>query len=163
MVSNMERGMKRREFIAGLATVPAWASPGHAQSVTRHYRIGMLDTSPRPVNINFAKLQQELAQRGYVEGKNATIDYRSADGGNDIFAALARELAELPVDVIITRGTPSALAARAATTTIPVVMAAAGDPLAIARDPRRPAMNMTGFGASVQGAEGKRIEVLKRM
>jgi putative ABC transport system substrate-binding protein len=125
--------------------------------------MGMLDTSPRALNGNFAKLQQELAQSGLVDGQNLIIEYRSADGGNDLFAAMARELAALDVDVIVTRGTPAALAARAATTTIPVVMAAAGDPLAIARDPVRPALNMTGFGASIQGAEGKRLEALKRI
>jgi len=80
-----------------------------------------------------------------------------------MFASLARELVALNVDVIVTRGTPAALAAKAATTTIPVVMAAAGDPLGIARNRDRPALNMTGFGASISGAEGKRIEALKQM
>jgi putative ABC transport system substrate-binding protein len=154
--------MKRREFIAGLAAVSA-SSTAQGQSATRRYRVGMLDTSPRPLNTNFSKLLQEFAELGLVEGQNLIIDYRSADGGNDMFAALARELAALPVDVIVTRGTPAALAARAATTAIPVVMAAAGDPLAIARTRERQALNMTGFGASIAGAEGKRIEVLKQM
>ena len=155
--------MNRRQFIACLAGSTLGPSSGMAQLTAPHYRVGMLDTSPRPVNINFEKLQQELAQRGLVDGRNLTIEYRSADGGNDMFAAMARELAALNVDVIVTRGTPAALAARAATTTIPVVMAAAGDPLGIARNRDRPALNMTGFGASAAGAEGKRIEVLKQM
>ncbi|HLQ93705.1 MAG TPA: ABC transporter substrate-binding protein [Xanthobacteraceae bacterium] len=155
--------MNRRKFIAGLTGATLWSPAGMAQVATTRYRIGMLDTSPRPVNINFGKLQQELAQRGLVEGQNLTIAYRSADGGNDMFAALARELVALNVDVIVTRGTPAALAAKAATTTIPVVMAAAGDPLGIARNRDRPALNMTGFGASISGAEGKRIEALKQM
>jgi putative ABC transport system substrate-binding protein len=155
--------MNRRKFIAGLTGATLWSPAGMAQVATTRYRIGMLDTSPRPVNINFGKLQQELAQRELVEGRNLTIAYRSADGGNDMFAALARELVALNVDVIVTRGTPAALAARAATTTIPVVMAAAGDPLGIARNRDRPALNMTGFGASISGAEGKRIEALKQM
>jgi len=155
--------MNRRKFIAGLTGATLWSPAGMAQVATTRYRIGMLDTSPRPVNINFGKLQQELAQRELVEGRNLTIAYRSADGGNDMFAALARELVALNVDVIVTRGTPAALAAKAATTTIPVVMAAAGDPLGIARNRDRPALNMTGFGASISGAEGKRIEALKQM
>jgi ABC-type uncharacterized transport system substrate-binding protein len=65
--------------------------------------------------------------------------------------------------VMVTRGTPAALAARAASTTVPVVMAAAGDPLAIARSPERPARNMTGFGAAARGIEGKRVAILKEL
>jgi putative tryptophan/tyrosine transport system substrate-binding protein len=155
--------MKRREVIAGLAGAAAWSSSGWAQSTASRYRVGMLDTSSRQLNVNFVALQRALLERGYVEGQNLTFEYRSADGGNEAFAELARELVRLDVDVIATRGTPAALAAKAASTTIPVVMAAAGDPLAIARNPARPAMNMTGFGASVSGAEGKRIEILKHM
>ncbi|SRR6266568_1707965 len=155
--------MKRREFVAGLAGAAALASSGWAQSPARRYRVGMLDTVPRNLNPNFGALQQGLLQRGYVEGQNLTFEYRSADGGNENFAELGRKLALLNVDVIVTRGTPAALAARAATTTIPVVMAAAGDPLMIARNPVRPAANLTGFGASVRGVEGSRIQVLKQM
>jgi putative ABC transport system substrate-binding protein len=159
----MERSMNRRKVIAGLAAATLWPTAGIAQPAPRRYRMGMLDTSPRPMNINFGMLQQQLAQRGLIDGQNLTIDYRSADGGNDMFAALARELVALNPDVIVTRGTPAALAARAATTSIPVVMAAAGDPLGIARSRERPALNMTGFGANIAGAEGKRIEVVKQM
>ena len=89
-----------------------------------------------------------------------TFEYRSADGRNESFAELAGELVRLDVDVIVTRGTPAALAAKAATATIPVVMAAAGDPHAIVGGPQRQARNMTGFGASVRGAEAKRVAIL---
>ena len=98
-----------------------------------------------------------------MEGQNLTFEYRSADGGNERFTALAGELVRLGVDVIVTRGTPAALAARAASTTVPVVMAAAGDPLAIARSPERPALNMTGFGAAARGIEAKRVALLKEL
>jgi ABC-type uncharacterized transport system substrate-binding protein len=154
--------MRRREFIAGLAAA-AWSTSLRAQPASRHYRIGVLDTSARQLNANFAVLQKSLLERGYVEGQNTTFEYRSADGHNESFPELARELVRLDVDVIVTRGTPAALAARAASTTIPVVMAAAGDPLAIARNPLRPAGNMTGFGAYVPGIEGKRAEILNAM
>ena len=123
----------------------------------------MLDTASRQHNINFRALQEALAARGYIEGQNLTFEYRSADGENANFGELARDLVNLNVDVLVTRGTPAALAAKAASSTTPVVMAAAGDPLAIARDRVRPAMNLTGFGASVADAEGKRIEVLKQL
>ncbi len=151
--------MRRREFIAGLAAA-AWSTSACAQPAARRYRIGVLDTSARQVNANFGVLQKGLLERGYVEGQNATFEYRSADGHNENFPALARELVGLDVDVIVTRGTPAALAARAASTTVPVVMAAAGDPLAIARSAARPAGNMTGFGAYARGIEGKRVEIL---
>jgi putative ABC transport system substrate-binding protein len=134
-----------------------------AGSPVRRYRVGFLDTTPRERNINFAAFQQVLREHGYIEGQNLRLEYRSASGRNASFAELASELVSLQVDVIVTRGTPAALAARSATATIPVVMAAAGDPLAIARSQNRLAQNMTGFGASAPGAEGKRVEILKEM
>jgi putative ABC transport system substrate-binding protein len=123
----------------------------------------VLDTSPRERNANFRAFRQAFLQYGYSEGGNLAFEYRSAAGRNDSFGELASELVRLNVDVIVTRGTPAALAARAATRTIPVVMAAAGDPAAIARDPTRPATNLTGFGASAPGAERKRVEILNNM
>jgi putative ABC transport system substrate-binding protein len=149
--------MRRREFIAGLAGAAAWPLTARAQSA--RFRIGMLDTSPRQLNANFAAFQQALLEHGYVEGQNLTVEYRSADGRNESFPALADELARLQVDVIVTRGTPAALAARAATATIPVVMAAVGDPLALVGNTG----NLTGFGANVAGAEQRRVEILNDM
>jgi putative tryptophan/tyrosine transport system substrate-binding protein len=154
--------MRRREFIAGLAAA-AWSSSVHAQSTSRRYHIGLLDTTSRQLNANFGAFQQGLLERDYVENQNVTFEYRSADGRNESFAELARELVRLNVDVIVTRGTPAALAAKAASATVPVVMAAVGDPLAIVGSLARPAGNLTGFGANVRGAEAKRVEILNRM
>src|SRR5258705_8635975 len=123
--------MRRRDFIAGLASVAGSSLPAAAQSGSRRYLVGMLDTSPRKLNRNFLTLEQALRERGYVEGQNLAFEYRSPDGRNESFAELAKELARLDVDVIITRGTPAALAAKAASRTLPVVMAAAGDPQSI--------------------------------
>jgi putative ABC transport system substrate-binding protein len=148
--------MKRRAFIAGLASTVAWPLAARAQTALRRFRVGILDTSARRGNANFTALEQTLRARGYVEGQNLAFEYRSADGRNDSFPALAAELASLGVDVIVTRGTPAALAAKAATATIPVIMAAAGDPTAIARG----AGNLTGFGANLPGAEERRVEIL---
>jgi putative tryptophan/tyrosine transport system substrate-binding protein len=155
--------MRRRTFVAAMGGffVQPWAAS--AVSPVRRYGVGFLDTAPREGNVNFAAFQQVLLERGYTEGQNVAFEYRSASGRNASFAELARELVSRQVDVIVTRGTPAALAARAATATIPVVMAAAGDPLAIARSQGSPALNMTGFGASARGAESKRIEILKEM
>src|SRR3954470_19454424 len=117
--------MRRRDFIAGLASMGGYPSSLCARSGARRYRVGMLDTSARHLNSNFAHLEQGLRERGYVEGQNLIFEYRSPEGRNESFAELARELAGRDVDVIVTRGTPAAIAAKAASTTIPVVMAAA--------------------------------------
>src|SRR5258707_1181195 len=71
--------MRRRDFIAGLGSVVGSSTCGHAQSLTKHYRIGMLDTSARQLNPNFGALQQGLQERGYIEGQNLTFEYRSPD------------------------------------------------------------------------------------
>jgi putative tryptophan/tyrosine transport system substrate-binding protein len=152
--------MRRRDFIAGLVGA-AWSSSLNAQSA--RYRVGMLDTTSRQLNANFDALAQVLRERGYVEGQNLAFEYRSADGNNESFAELARDLVRLNVDVVVTRGTPAALAAKAATTTIPVVMAAAGDPLGIIRGVSGPISNLTGFGATALGMEGKRVAILNDM
>ncbi len=94
-------------------------------------------------------LREALLELGYIDGQNLRFEYRSADGRNESFPGLADELARLQVDLIVTRGTPAALAAKAATASIPVVMAAVGDPLAIVRG----TTNLTGFGAILEGAE----------
>jgi putative ABC transport system substrate-binding protein len=151
--------MKRRDFIAGLASVAALPPAARAQTAAKRYRIGVLDTSARQVNANFTVLQKALLERGYVEGQNLSFEYRSADGRNESFPALAGELVRLEVDLIVTRGTPAALAVKAATATIPVVMAAVGDPFTIVRGTG----NLTGFGAILEGAERRRVETLKLM
>jgi ABC-type uncharacterized transport system substrate-binding protein len=153
--------MRRRDFITGLAGVAGWSSKAQAQSGLRRYRVGMLDTSPRGLNPNFGALEQALRDRGYIESQNLIFEYRSPGGHNESFAELARDLVRLDVDVIVTRGTPAALAAKAASGTVPVVMAAAGDPQTIIGTP--PAANLTGFGASAAGAERKRVTILKEL
>src|SRR5258707_15812310 len=99
--------MKRREFIAGLASAAAWPRAARAQSAGRRYRIGVLDTSARQFNENFKVFQQALRDLGHIEGQDLSFEYRSADGHNESFAALAAELARLEVDLIVTRGTPA--------------------------------------------------------
>jgi putative tryptophan/tyrosine transport system substrate-binding protein len=155
--------MRRRDFIAGFASMGAWPSSLYAQSNSRRYRVGMLDTSARHLNPNLGHFERGLRERGYIEGQNLTFEYRTPDGRNESFAELARELVRLNVDVIVTRGTPAALAAKAASATIPVVMAAAGDPQAIIRGGGAPSANLTGFGAFAPGTERKRVEILKTM
>src|SRR3989442_14321437 len=98
-----------------------------AQQAGKIYRIGMLETTSMALNAaNLDAFRQGLQELGYVEGRNFMIEYRSADGRRERFPELATELVRLKVDVILTRGTPAVMAAKNATGTIPVVMAASG-------------------------------------
>jgi putative ABC transport system substrate-binding protein len=135
-----------------------------AQPGGKAYRIGMLETIPASLNAgNLEAFRQALKELGYVVGQNLTIEYRSADGGAERFAGLATELVRLQVDLIVTRGTPAALAAKEATRTIPIVMAASGDPLGsgIVASLARPGGNITGLSSIVADLGPKRLEQLK--
>ena len=102
-----------------------------AQQAGKVYRIGVLEVvGPASNAANLSAFRQGLGELGYVEGQNFVIEYRSADGRAERFPDLATELVRLKVDVIVTRGTPAALAAKQATRTIPIVMASSGDPAA---------------------------------
>jgi putative tryptophan/tyrosine transport system substrate-binding protein len=159
--------MKRRGFIALLVGTTALAIARSARAIAataKAYHIGILETIPAERNrANLAALRQGLREHGYVEGQNLEIEYRSADGHPDRFPELAAELVRLPVDLIVTRGTPAAKAAKAATSTIPIVMAAIGEPLGVGvvASLARPGGNVTGLSAFVTELSGKRVELLK--
>ena len=118
--------MKRREFITllgGAAVV--WPLAAGAQKSSKVYRIGVLEqTSVALHDASFEAFRQGLRELGYVEGQNLAIEYRSVDDRVERYPELAAQLVGLNVDLIITRGTPAVLAAKNATATIPVVMAA---------------------------------------
>jgi putative ABC transport system substrate-binding protein len=122
--------VRRREFITLLGGVAvAWPLSARAQQ-PKVYRIGLLETVSVTLNsANYNALRQGLRELGYVEGQNLVIDYRSADGRAGRFPDLATELVRRNVDLMITRRTLAALAAKNATATIPVVMTASGDPV----------------------------------
>jgi hypothetical protein len=104
--------------------------PAEAQQTTKVYRIGYLSRSwTEPQKRQIAAFKQGLRELGYVEGQNYVIEYRSGKGENDRIPEAAAELVRLKVDVIVTRSSPAARAAKQATTTIPIVMAAGGDPV----------------------------------
>src|SRR6516165_9426654 len=154
--------MKRRQFISLLGGAAAWPLAARAQA--KVYAIGILETVPRAQNqANFAALLNGLRELGYVEGQNLRIDYRSADGQGERFPELVAELVRNRVDLIVTRGTPAALAAKAATATIPIVMAAIGEPLGVGvvASLARPGGNVTGLSAFVTELAGKRVELMK--
>ena len=159
--------MKRREFfaLAGSA-MAAWPLAARAQQPAKIHRIGILETVSSSLNAkNLDALRRGLRELGYVESRNYILEYRSADGDAERFPALAGELVRLHVDLIVTRGTPAAQAAKNATETIPVVMAAIGEPLGIGvvASLARPGGNVTGFSAFVTELAGKRVELAKEL
>src|SRR5262245_3023753 len=104
--------MKRRDFIALIGGAAAWPLAARAQTKQMR-RIGVLETVSVALNAaNYDALRQGLSELGYVEGRNLVIEYRSADGRAGRFPDLAMELVRRDVDLIITRGTPAALAAK---------------------------------------------------
>ncbi len=106
---------------------------------------------------------QELSKLGWIEGKNITIEYRFAEQKNERLPELAAELVRLKVDLIVTSGGTPALAAKKATTTIPIVMAVAGDPVGagLVASLARPGGNITGFSSLAGELNTKRLEILK--
>jgi putative ABC transport system substrate-binding protein len=157
--------MDRRVFIGGVA-VGLLAGPlaARAQQAAKVYRIGILESIPASQNAaNLNALRRGLQQYGYVEGKNLIIEYRSADGRAERFPDLASELVRLNVDLLITRGTPAAMAAKNAAGTIPVVMATMGDPSALVASYAHPGGNVTGVTTFTTELIAKRIELLKEL
>jgi ABC-type uncharacterized transport system substrate-binding protein len=100
-----------------------------AQQQAKVWRVGMLETTSIALNAaNVDAFRQAMRALGYVEERNLIIEYRSADGRGEPFADLAKELVGMNVDLIVTRGTPAALAVKNVTRTVPVVMSNVGDP-----------------------------------
>jgi len=157
--------MNRRELFAALGAAAVWPAAARAQPTGRPFRIGLLDTIPWQSNTNLAALKKGLRELGYVEGRSLILEYRSADGRTDRFPEFVAEFVSLKVDVIVTRGTPAAVAAKNGTATIPVVMASNGDPLGsgLINSLARPGGNVTGFSALVVELYPKRVELLREL
>src|SRR5262245_8580692 len=155
-----------RLTIAVTLLLAAMPFASEAQGTGKVYRIGLLETTPQALNVaNFDAFPKGLRELGYIEGQKVLIEYRSAEGRHDRAADLATELVRLKVDVIVTRGTPAVLAAKHASSTIPIVMAASGDPVGtgVVASLARPGSNVTGLSGSVVELSAKRIELLREM
>ena len=151
----------RRAFVTLLGgAAVAWPLAARAQQSERVHTIGILASQSLPPIQRFAR---KLRDYGYVEGQNLRLVSRFAEGRDERYPVMAAELAAMPVDLIVTWGTPAALAAKQATTTIPVVMGAIGDPVSvgIVSNLARPDGNITGFAAQNVDLDGKRLELLK--
>jgi len=157
--------MRRREFILALGAAASWPLGARGQPA-KIYRIGILETVSLASNAkNIDALRRGLRELGYVEKQNYVLEYRSADGDAGRFPALAEELVRLRSDLIVTRGTPAARAAKGATGSIPIVMAAIGEPLGmgVVASLARPGGNVTGLSAFVTELAGKRVELVKEL
>ncbi len=132
---------------------------------SRRGRIGVLELMSRALNANFDAFRQGLREFGYVEGQNFVIEYRSADGRPERFPGLATEMVRLKVDLILTRGTSAAVAAKNATRTIPIVMLASGDPVGtgVVASLARPGGNVTGLSGFTKELAAKRVQLLKEI
>jgi putative ABC transport system substrate-binding protein len=156
--------MKRREAIVLLGGAVIAPLPLSAQSSSRVWRVGVLETTPMDLNApNINAFRQSLQDLGYVEGQNLIIAYRSAEGRGERFTELTTELLRLNVDVIVTRGTPAVLAAKKATTTTPIVMAAVGEPLMVVASLAHPGGNITGLSGYSTDLEAKRAQLIKEL
>ena len=153
--------MKRREFVTMLGGAVAWPIAAVAQG--KSARIGGLVLTSADAQGLSRALRDGLREQGYIEGQNFSLQVSSADGNTDRLPELAAELVRLPVDVIVATFTPCALAAKQATTTIPIVMAAVADPIGagLVQSLARPGGNITGFSNMAAETAGKSVELLR--
>jgi putative ABC transport system substrate-binding protein len=150
----------RRDFITLLGGAAAWPVAARAQQAAKIPRIGIIDDSPI-----WNAFRHGLRDLGYLEGQNIAFDYAYGDGVPDRLAWVAPELVHRPVDLIATFGTPPTLAAKQATTTIPIVMIGVGDPVGsgLVSSLARPGGNITGNTILGPEVAGKRLQLLKEV
>jgi putative ABC transport system substrate-binding protein len=158
-------GLKRREFIkaAGISIL-GFPLAAHAQQPPKIPVIGFLGANtPAAQRRSTEALIQRLRELGWNEGRNIAIEYRWAEGSSDRSPKLMAEFAGLPVDVIVTHAPLNVIAAKRATSTIPVVFAAVGDPVGIGvvASLSRPGGNVTGLSLQSADLAGKRLEILR--
>jgi ABC-type uncharacterized transport system substrate-binding protein len=159
--------MSRRAFLGSLAGAGLAAPLAvGAQQPERLHRVGMIERTSIAINAaNVQGFRQGLRELGYVEGESFALEYRSADGQDGRFPGLAAEMVRLKVDLLLTRGTPAALAAKNATATIPVVIIGVGDPVGsgLVASLAHPGGNVTGLSAAVTEVYPKRVQLLREL
>jgi ABC-type uncharacterized transport system substrate-binding protein len=160
-------GMGRREFVALLGGAAAWPLAARAQQAAKVLRIGYLGgTTPSVQGQSVAAFVQRLRELGWIEGRNIAIEYRWLGGRTERASALAdfaAEFVRLNVDVILAGGTEAAIAAKQATSTIPIVFPTAGDPVGskLVASLARPGGNVTGLSNLGTDLAAKRLEILR--
>jgi ABC-type uncharacterized transport system substrate-binding protein len=164
---NRKSKIENRKLVGIVALVVTLAMSGavaHAQQAGKIFRIGFLDSSTASGSaILVEAFRQELSKLGWIEGKNITIEFRFAEQRQGRLPELAADLVRVEVDLIVATDTPSVLAAKKATTTIPIVMTNPGDPVGagLVASLARPGGNVTGLSGLANELNTKRMEVLK--
>jgi putative ABC transport system substrate-binding protein len=158
--------LKRREFITLVGGAAAWPLAARAQQVGKLPTIGFLGSStPLAMSLWVAAFVQRLRDLGWIEGRTVAIEYRWAEGRSSRAAEIAAEFVRLKVDVIVTYSTSPVLAAKQATSVIPIVFAAANDPVGagLVANLARPGGNVTGLSVQQVDVAGKRLELLREV
>ena len=158
--------LKRREFITLLGGAAAWPVAARAQQRAKLPTIGFLGSGTAAAQSQWtAAFVQRLRELGWSERRNVAIEYRWGEGRSERFAEIAAEFVLLKVDVILTHNTPPVLAAKQATSVIPIVFATAGDPVGtgVVASLARPGGNVTGLSAGSTDVVGKRLELLREV
>jgi putative ABC transport system substrate-binding protein len=160
--------MRRREFIPllGSATAVWWSFVARAQQAGKPPLIGFFGSStPSAMTPWIAAFVQRLHELGWFEGRTISIEYRWAEGRNERYAEIANEFVRLKVDIIVTYGTPPSKAAKEATTAIPIIFAAAADPVGngLVSSLARPGGNITGLSLQQSDIVGKKLELLREV
>ena len=163
--------LRRKLLIAALSAGGLGAPfAALAQQPGRIHRVGLLATQSRPSDADFprsvyAAFQQGMRELGHVEGRNLAIEWRFADGDATRLPELAAELVRMKVDVLVAGGTDAPLALQKVTTTIPIVMTSASDPVGrgLVKSLPRPAGNITGLSIVTGYLGAKRLELLRAM
>jgi putative tryptophan/tyrosine transport system substrate-binding protein len=158
--------MRRREFIAGLGSAPAWPMAAHAEQ-DRMRRIGVLTGSAEDTEwlARFAAFKQRLQELGWIDGRNLHIDFRATDDDIDKWRVYARELIALAPDATLVNSNPGVAALQLETRTIPIVFALVGDPVGsgFVASLAKPGGNITGFMHYEPAMGSKWLEVLKEV
>jgi putative ABC transport system substrate-binding protein len=158
---------KRRDFLGLLGGgAAAWPLAARAQQPAKLPTIGFLGPNTSSLDSRrVGAFVQRLRELGWVEGRNVAIEYRWAEGRTERLAEFAAEFVRLKVDVIVTSGTPPVVAAKQATSVIPIVFAAVGDPVGtgLVTSLARPGGNVTGLSIQATDLAGKRLELLREV
>jgi putative ABC transport system substrate-binding protein len=158
--------MRRRAFIMLLGGAAAWPLVARAQQSAKMPTVGLLGPTTAAAQPQWAAgFVPRLRELGWSEGRNLAIEYRWAEGHIDRFPEIAGELVKVKVDVIVTSGTQAVVAAKQATSAIPIVFMGAGDPVgnSLVASLARPGGNVTGMSVQQPDAAGKRIELLREL
>src|SRR5215471_4309856 len=158
--------MRRREFITLLGGAAAWPLAGNAQQTGKLPILGLLGSATLLAESQrVAAFVQRLRQLGWIENRNVAIEYRWAEGRSERFVEIATEFVQLKVDVIVATTTPAVIAAKQATSVIPIVFTNANDPvgLGLVASLARPGGNVTGVSNQLGDTASKRLELLREV